>query len=97
MNEFCRQDLQDNILTEVYPLILNCFGDPIDDVSAEAASALTPVCSKIVKLMPDSVPTLIHEIWKLLSNQDDLGVACNNLMGLLASLFMHSEAGTSVR
>ncbi|XP_065212027.1 TATA-binding protein-associated factor 172 isoform X2 [Planococcus citri] len=89
-----REDLQDDILCKVFPLILNCFGDPIDDVSAEAASALTPVCAKIVKIMPESVPTLIHEIWKLLSNQDDLGVACNNLMGLLASLFMHSETET---
>ena len=91
------QDLQDNILTDVFPLILNCFGDPIDDVSAEAASALNPVCSKIVYLIPQSVSTLIEQLWKLLSSQDELGVACNSFMTLLASLFMNSEAQASVR
>lgn len=91
------QDLQDIILTQIFPLILNCFGDPVDDVSAEAASTLIPVCTKIVQLMPQSISTLIEQLWKLLSNQDELGVACNSFMSLLASLFMNAEAQTSVR
>lgn len=89
--------MQDEILTEVFPLILTCFGDPIDDVSAEAASALNPVCVRIVKLMPQVIPDLINELWNLLSSQDELGVACNSFMTLLASLFMNSDAQACVR
>lgn len=89
--------MQDTILLEVFPLILNCFGDPIDDVSAEAASALNPVCVRVVELLPSSIPNLIEQLWKFLSSQDELGVACNSFMALLASIFMNSEAQASVR
>ncbi len=91
------QDLQERILVRVFPLISNCFGDPIDDVSAEAASALNPVCEKIIKLMPKSVPVLIDQLWTLLSSQDELGVACNSFMALIASIFMNSDAQALVR
>lgn len=47
--------------------------------------------------MPQSVPTLIEQLWKLLSSQDELGVACNSFMTLLASLFMNSEAQASLK
>lgn len=84
-------------MIDIFPPISNCFGDPVDDVSAEAASALNPVCAKIIKLMPASVPVLMKQLWKLLSSQDELGVACNSFMALLASLFMNSNVQTSVR
>lgn len=60
--------------------------DQVDDVGAVAASALIPIASKLVDLVPDSVPVVVSQLWDLLQDQDELAAACNSFMGLLASI-----------
>lgn len=60
--------------------------DPVDDVGAVAASALIPIASKLVDLVPDSVPVVVSQLWDLLRDQDELAAACNSFMGLLAAI-----------
>lgn len=66
--------------------ILEGLGDPVDDVGAVAASALIPVAAKIVSDLPDQVEVIVHRLWDLLLEQDELAAACNSFMGLLAAL-----------
>jgi len=74
------------LLPIAYPPIVNGLNDPVDDVGAVAASALTPVVETIVKLLGDQVDVTVQRLWDLLLDQDELTAACNSFMGLLAAL-----------
>lgn len=60
--------------------------DPVDDVGAVAASALIPVASSLVQLLPEFVSPVVTRLWELLGEQDELAAACNSFMGLLAAI-----------
>lgn len=89
-----RDDLVDDLLAEAFPFILRGLGDPVDDVAAVAASALIPVTSKLVELVPESIPLVVNKLWDLLAEQDELAAACNSFMGLLAAILNLPQAQT---
>lgn len=61
--------------------------DPVDDVSAVAASALLPIVDYLIKCDANWVSDVISILWQMLAVQDDLTASCNNFMNLLAELF----------
>ncbi|XP_050515682.1 TATA-binding protein-associated factor 172 isoform X1 [Diabrotica virgifera virgifera] len=81
-----REDMIDSFLPESFPFILLGLSDPVDDVSAVAASALIPVAEKLTDLVPERIPEVVTKLWDLLSEQDELAAACNSFMGLLAAV-----------
>lgn len=81
-----RQDMIDELFPKAFPYILQGLSDPVDDVSAVAASSLIPVAPKLTELVMGSVPQVITKLWDLLSEQDELAAACNSFMGLLAAI-----------
>lgn len=80
------------LLPQAFPKILEGLSDPVDDVGAVAASALIPISSDLVRLLPDQIPLVISKLWDLLAEQDELAAACNSFMGLLASLLSLPDA-----
>lgn len=87
-----REDMVNTLLPEAFPFILQGLSDNVDDVAAVAASALIPVTSKLVQLVPESVPVVVTKLWDLLAEQDELAAACNSFMGLLAAILNLPEA-----
>lgn len=76
-----------DLLPLAYVPIVEALSDPVEDVSAAAASSLLPVSSEISKLLPkESLFSLVTALWKLLGEQDELAAACNSHMALLAAL-----------
>ncbi|KAB0793551.1 hypothetical protein PPYR_13171 [Photinus pyralis] len=91
-----REDMINVLLCDSFPYILQGLSDPVDDVSAVAASALIPIAPKLMDLVPQYVPTVIEKLWDLLSEQDELAAACNSFMGLLASILSLPKAQISL-
>lgn len=87
-----RDDMIDQLLPEAFPYILKGLSDTVDDVGAVAASALIPVVSKLVQLVPDYITIIVTKLWDLLAEQDELAAACNSFMGLLAAILNLPEA-----
>ncbi|XP_045477599.1 TATA-binding protein-associated factor 172 isoform X2 [Harmonia axyridis] len=87
-----KEDINNLLLPQSFPHILNGLSDPVDDVGAVAASSLIPVAEKLVELVPTSVPLVVDKLWELLAEQDELAAACNSFMGLLASILNLSIA-----
>lgn len=87
-----REDLINTFLPECFPFILQGLSDPVDDVSAVAASSLIPIVEKLVELVPESMPQVVNKLWDLLSEQDELAAACNSFMGLLAAILNLPQA-----
>lgn len=81
-----RNDLINLFLPKSITNIMKCLMDNVDDVSSVAASALIPISSKLLELVPDYVPEIVTKLWDLLNEQDELASACNSFMGLLASI-----------
>lgn len=81
-----REDMINVLLNDAFPYVLQGLSDPVDDVGAVAASALIPITSKLLDLVPDAMPTVVAKLWDLLSEQDELAAACNSFMGLLAAI-----------
>lgn len=86
-----REDMVSRLLPQAFPYILKGLSDSVDDVGAVAASALIPIVSKIIELVPDFVPTVVTKLWDLLAEQDELASACNSFMGLLAAILSLPE------
>lgn len=89
-----REDMVNSFLPSAFPFILKGLSDPVDDVGAVAASALIPVASKLVRLVPEAIPSVVTKLWDLLAEQDELAAACNSFMGLLAVILSLPEAQT---
>ncbi|RWS27685.1 TATA-binding protein-associated factor 172-like protein [Leptotrombidium deliense] len=81
-----RQDLTPILLPIVFEPIFKDLNDPVDDVSAVAASALIPVKDSLIKTLPDKVPVLIDFLWNALLDIDDLTSSTSNILMLLSSL-----------
>ncbi|KAM0731918.1 TATA-binding protein-associated factor 172 [Formica fusca] len=82
-----RDDLLDEMLPRVFPVIIQGLSDPVDDVGAAAASALIPVAYALPRLLkPAELEAIVIRLWQLLKEQDDLAAACNSFMGLLAAI-----------
>lgn len=82
-----RDDLLDEMLPKVFPVIIQGLSDPVDDVGAAAASALIPVAHALPRLLkPAELEAIVIRLWQLLKEQDDLAAACNSFMGLLAAI-----------
>ncbi|RWS05521.1 TATA-binding protein-associated factor 172-like protein [Dinothrombium tinctorium] len=81
-----RQDLTPILLPVVFEPIFNHLNDPVDDVSAVAASALIPVKDSLIKTLPEKVPILIEFLWDALLEIDDLTSSTSNILMLLSSL-----------
>lgn len=87
-----REDMITILLKDAFPYILQGLSDPVDDVGAVAASALIPIATKLVDLVPESVPDVVIKLWDLLAEQDELAAACNSFMGLLAAILSLPKA-----
>lgn len=70
-----------------FPIISKALLDPVDDVSAVAASSLLPIVDCMIKCDEKWASDVILILWKMLAIQDDLTASCNNFMTLLAALF----------
>lgn len=82
-----RDDLLDEMLPRVFPVIIQGLSDPVDDVGAAAASALIPVAYALPRLLKSAeLEAIVIRLWQLLKEQDDLAAACNSFMGLLAAI-----------
>lgn len=81
------QDLIEKILHLSFPIISKALLDPVDDVSAVAASSLLPIVDCMIKCDEKWASDVISILWKMLAIQDDLTASCNNFMTLLAALF----------
>lgn len=82
-----RKDLIEKILHLSFPFISKALMDPVDDVSAVAASALLPIVDCIFKCDEKWASDVISILWQMLAVQDDLTASCNSFMTLLAALF----------
>lgn len=92
-----RDDLLEQVLPRVFPTIMQCLSDPVDDVGAAAASALIPVAYALPRLLkPTELEALVTRLWQLLKEQDDLAAACNSFMGLLAAILSLPAARSSL-
>lgn len=92
-----RDDLLDQVLPRVFPAIMQGLSDPVDDVGAAAASALTPVAYALPRLLkPAELEAVVTRLWQLLKEQDDLAAACNTFMGLLAAILSLPAARCSL-
>lgn len=89
-----REDMISTLLPTAFPHILKGLSDPVDDVGAVAASALIPVATKLIDLVPHSIPLIVIKLWDLLADQDELAGACNSFMGLLAAILSLPQAQT---
>ncbi|XP_057659908.1 TATA-binding protein-associated factor 172 isoform X3 [Diorhabda carinulata] len=87
-----RNDMIEIFLPESFPFILQGLSDPVDDVSAVAASSLIPVAVKMTELVPNRISEVVTKLWDLLSEQDELAAACNSFMGLLAAVLSLPKA-----
>lgn len=81
------QDLIEKILHLSFSFISKALMDPVDDVSAVAASALLPIVNDMIKCDEKWASDVISILWQMLAVQDDLTSSCNNFMTLLAALF----------
>lgn len=54
-----REDMVNILLPAAFPHVLQGLSDPVDDVGAVAASALIPVATKLVELVPDKIPVVV--------------------------------------
>lgn len=87
-----REDMVNSFLPEAFPYILEGLSDFVEDVGAVAASALIPISTKLVTLVPNSISAVVTKLWDLLAEQDELAAACNSFMGLLAAILSLPEA-----
>ncbi|KAL7299186.1 hypothetical protein TKK_0007782 [Trichogramma kaykai] len=82
-----RNDLHDDLIPRIYPVLLKSLTDPVDDVGAMAASALIPIAPSLMKhLDVKSIEDIMLNLWELIEEQDDLATACNSFMELLAAI-----------
>ena len=90
-------------LKEIFSLtfdnILNCIKDNDDDVRQVASSSLEPVSTKLNTLLSSSqIESLIKILIDVLSDLDDLGTSCSNIMSLLSDLLsLHQNQTTFIR
>lgn len=82
-----RRDLLDEMFLIAFPAIKKNLSDPVEDVGAMAASALIPIAAELPRLLQaPELEEIVSCLWSLLKEQDDLAVACNSFMGLLAAI-----------
>lgn len=82
-----RRDLLDEMFLIAFPSIKKSLSDPVEDVGAMAASALIPIAAELPRLLQtEELEAIVSSLWNLLKEQDDLAVACNSFMGLLAAI-----------
>ena len=63
-------------------------GDSDDDVRSVAASALLPVTTELVEVLPDELPQVLTVLWDGLANmKDDLSSSVGAVMELLGERF----------
>lgn len=82
-----RRDLLDEMFLIAFPAIKKSLSDTVEDVGAMAASALIPIAAELPRLLQAAeLEAVVASLWNLLKEQDDLAVACNSFMGLLAAI-----------
>lgn len=75
------------ILLLTFPNIIKCIQDNDDDVRQVASSTLEPVSKHLNEILPpDQLQNLIRILIDVLSDLDDLGTSCSNIMSLLSDL-----------
>ncbi|RNA12097.1 TATA-binding -associated factor 172-like protein [Brachionus plicatilis] len=87
------------IFSLTFENIINCIKDNDDDVRQVASSSLEPVSKQLNTLLsPDQVECLIKILIDVLSDLDDLGTSCSNIMSLLSDLLsLHHNQTTFIR
>jgi len=86
------EPLTKRMLRKCFEPIFKCLGDPVDDVSAEAAASLVPVKDLMIETIPEKAPQLIKFLWEHLADLDELTTSTSNIVLLLASLITLSSA-----
>lgn len=87
------------IFSLTFENILNCIKDNDDDVRQVASSSLEPVSTNLNSLLrTDQIESLIKILIDVLSDLDDLGTSCSNIMSLLSDLLsLHENQTTFIR
>ena len=75
--------------------ILNCIKDNDDDVRQVASASLKPVSKLLTKILNEErLESLIRILIDVLSDIDDLGTSCTNIMCLLSDLLSSNDEET---
>jgi TATA-binding protein-associated factor len=75
------------LMDGVLAAVIKGLGDFDDDVRAISAATLIPVAKECVEMRPNTLQSLMNQVWSCLSNlQDDLSASTGFIMDLLAKL-----------
>ena len=85
----------DQLVSSLFPMIVQGLNDDNDDVVSVAATSLLPVCHIVTSSLTSEVSSLTSALWDHTQHMDDLTSSTHSIMALLAKLLSHQQSPSS--